>query len=156
MTADPRFARRVARLAATSVVALGLIFMLWALTRPAGVVVGVALAAGWILMPSLLVLSLRQPLIRYGMVVPAGMVGAALLATCLSALPQAPAARAGWLLITAGVLFGGLLGAWFWYRWLPVPAGFRDPFGPSRWMLIVVHVGLIVIGIGLVGLSTLT
>jgi hypothetical protein len=52
--------------------------------------------------------------------------------------------------MTAGVLFGGMLGVWFWFRWLPVPRGLHEPFSRARWGLIGVHVSLIVAGIGLV------
>lgn len=156
MTGDPHFAGRVIRLALTSVVALGLIFMLWAVTRPGIAIIGVALAAGWILMPSMLLFSLRRPVVRYGLVAPAALVSVALVAICLVDLPPAPAARVGWLLISGGVLFGGFLGAWFWFRWLPVPAQLHDPFAPGRWALVAIHIGLIIFGLALVGLSALT
>jgi hypothetical protein len=32
---------------------------------------------------------------------------------------------------------------------LPVPPALDDPFAPARWMLVVVHVALIVIGLAL-------
>jgi hypothetical protein len=48
------------------------------------------------------------------------------------------------------------LGAWFWFRWLPVPRSLHNPFAPGRWVLIGVHVGMIIVGIGLVGLSALS
>ena len=59
MTRDSRFGVRVIRLAATSVVALGLIcgFQFTTLQTPA--FVGISLAAGWALMPVLLIASLR-------------------------------------------------------------------------------------------------
>ena len=153
MSADPRFSRRVIRLALTSLVALGLIFGLWAESADRFVAIGVALAAGWVLMPSVLLVSLRRPSIRKGVAVPASLVGGGLIALCLWDLPRAPAARAGWLLITAGIVLGAFLGAWFWFRWLPVPERLHDPFAPGRWALIAIHVGLIVTGLLLVGLS---
>ncbi|HEY1421190.1 MAG TPA: hypothetical protein VGG90_10850 [Candidatus Dormibacteraeota bacterium] len=153
MTADPRFAPRVVRLAVTSVVALGLMFVLWSVTEPGIAPIGIALAGGWVLMPSVLVLSLRWPQLRYALVAPAGLVSAALAAICLTDVSATPAARAGWLLITAGVLFGGLLGAWFWFRLLPVPARLQHPFASGRLTLIGIHVGLIVVGLALVSIS---
>ena len=42
---------------------------------------------------------------------------------------------------------------WFWFRWLPVPTGLDDPFAPSRWLLIAIHVGLVAAALLLVGLS---
>jgi hypothetical protein len=160
MSADPRFTGRVIRLTATSAVALGLIFLLWAVTTPVttpGIaIIGVGLGAGWVLMPSLLALSLWRPVIRYGLVAPATMVSLALVAISLWGQPKTPVAEAGWLLISGGVLLGGALGAWFWFRWLPVPRSLHDPFAPGRWVLIGVHVGMIIVGIGLVGLSALS
>ena len=68
-------------------------------------------------------------------------------------VPEGQVARAGWVLITTGVFLGGILGAWFWFRWLPVPAALADPFSRGRWALIAIHVCLIVFGLALVGLS---
>jgi hypothetical protein len=156
MSADPRFTGRVIRLTATSAVVLGLIFLLWAVTTPGIAIIGVGLGAGWVLMPSLLALSLWRPVIRYGLVAPAAMVSVALVAISLWGQPKTPVAEAGWLLISGGVLLGGALGAWFWFRWLPVPRSLHDPFAPGRWVLIGVHVGMIIVGLGLVGLSALS
>jgi hypothetical protein len=153
MSADPRFAGRVRRLAATSVVALGLIWLLWTLKLDTHPAVGVALAAGWLLMPLTLWLSLRRPALRYGLVVPSALVSFALLAICATALPADPLAGAGWLMLTAGILLGGVLGVWFWFRRLPVPARLDDPFAPGRWALVGVHVGLVVVGLLLIGLA---
>jgi len=50
-------------------------------------------------------------------------------------------------MITAGVVFGGVLGLWFWYRLLPVPAVLDDPYAPGRWALIGIHVALITAGL---------
>jgi len=148
MSVEGRFARRVVRLAVTSVVALGLIFGLWATARPGGPLVGVALGAGWVLMPAVLLLSLRRPAARYALVAPATLVGAGLVAISVASASGPPVPE-------AGVLLGGLLGAWFWFRLLPVPRELEDPFAPGRWALIVVHVALIVAGIALVAISAL-
>ena len=156
LTADPRFARRIIRLALTSALALGLIWWLSARTLNAHPAVSISLGAGWLLMPLVLVLSLRWPKLRYALVVPSFLVGLALVAVCTSALPEERVASAGWLLITGGVLLGGVLGAWFWFRWLPVPARLVDPFAPGRWVLVATHVSLITAGLALVGLSVLT
>ncbi|MGH2455147.1 MAG: hypothetical protein ACRDHD_02670 [Candidatus Limnocylindria bacterium] len=153
LTADPRFARRIRRLAATSLVALGLIWVLAVTTLEAGPAVDVALAAGWVLMPAVLFASLARPRLRYGLVVPASLVGAALLAICVYWLPDRQPAAAGWLLITIGVAMGGGLGLWFWYRLAPVPAALDDPFSTGRWVLVGTHIGLIVLGIALAGTS---
>lgn len=153
MTGDLKFAGRVKRLAYTSLVALGLLFLLWLLTRPGGMLIGAALGAGWVLMPTLLFLSLRRPAVRQGVAVPAFLVGVALIAICVWHLPAQPEARAGWLLMTAGVVQGGFMGAWFWFRLLPVPALLQDPYSRARWTLIAVHVALIVSGLLLLAAS---
>ena len=129
MTKDARFAGRVIRLAATSVVALGLISVLQIATLTAHPAVSVCLALGWALMPTLLIVSLRWPAARYGLVLPSTLVSVGLLAICLTALPVGwGAARVGWLLTTAGALMGGGLGIWFWLRLAPVPHALHDPF----------------------------
>lgn len=154
MTADARFAVRVIRLAATSVVALGLIWGFQHVTLNAPAFVGICLAAGWSLMPVLLMVSLRWPLARFGLALPSTLVGGGLVAICLTALPPDwGAARIGWLITTAGVLMGGALGLWFWFRLAPVPRFLDDPFGPGRWALVVVHIALIVAGLALICLS---
>ncbi len=155
MTADGRFARRIVRLGLTSVFALGLIWFLSVVTLDAGPAIRIGLIGGWFLMPSFLGLSLRWPVLRRLLIVPSSLVSLALLAICLSAIPEGVVAHAGWLLITAGVLFGGTLGVWFWFRWLPVPARLADPFSAGRWALIGIHVSLTVAGLFLVGLSAL-
>jgi hypothetical protein len=60
------------------------------------------------------------------------------------------------VLVTAGVLLGGVLGLWFWYRLLPVPAALDDPFSRGRWTLIAVHVSLIVVGLVLAAVELLS
>ncbi len=153
MEAGAAFSRRVARLAVTSALVLPLIWLLSAATLRANALIGAGLAAGWLLMPSILGLSLRRPRLRYALIVPSFFVSVALLAICLTALPDDHVASAGWLLMTGGVLLGGVLGIWFWFRWMPVPARLRDPFSTGRWALIVAHVSLIVAGLVLVGFS---
>ena len=156
MTRDPRFGVRVIRLAATSVVALGLIWGLQFATLQTPAFVGVALAAGWALMPVLLIASLRWPITRYGLALPSTLVGVGLVAICLTALPQEwGAARVGWLMTTAGVLMGGVLGLWFWFRLAPVPRFLDDPFSPGRWALVAAHIALIVVGLALIGYGAL-
>jgi hypothetical protein len=155
MTSDPRFASRVVRLAITSAIALAAIFAQWSWTGDGNATILIALGGGWILMPTLLMLSLRRPEFRYGVVVPAAAVSLALVAICVWNLPPSPIARSGWLAISSGVLLGGLLGAWFWFRLLPVPGKLDDPYSPGRWALIAVHAGLIVSGLGLLLLSDL-
>ncbi len=106
-------------------------------------------------MPVVLVLSLRMPVLRYALALPSTLVGLALVAVCVTALPAQAWARAGWLLLTAGIWFGGSLGAWFWFRWAPVPARLGDPFSRGRWALVAVHVLLVVVGLVLVGVAAL-
>lgn len=150
LSADRAFAGRIRRLARTAVVALGLIWLAAVGTGVAGPVIGAGLLAGWVLMPALLWLSLARPRLRYALVLPSALVSFSLLAICLSALPDDRLASAGWLLMAGGILLGGLLGFWFWFRWLPVPAVLDAPFAPGRWWLIGLHVAAIVGGLGLV------
>jgi hypothetical protein len=153
LSADPHFAPRVKRLAAVSLVALGLIWALASATLHAPVALNAALAAGWVLMPTTLIASLAEPRLRYALVVPASLVGFGLLAVSLWWLPADPVAAGGWLLMTAGVLLGGVLGIWFWLRLLPVPRALDNPFSSGRWAQIWEHVALIVLGLALVGIG---
>lgn len=155
MTGDPAFARRVGRLVLVSAVALGLIFLLAVTTLDVPFWIATWLAVGWVLMPWILWFSLRLPRLRYGLLLPASLVGVALVALCATALPADATARAGWLMITAGVLVGAVLGSWFWFRWLPVPRPLDDPFSPARWLLVIVHAGLAVGGMALVMVAAL-
>lgn len=134
------------RLAATSIVALGLIWGLATATLDVPAAIGAVLALGWFLMPAVLLWSLAAAGARYVLAVPATLVTVGLLAICLGWLPGSPIAAAGWVLITAGVALGALLGLWFWYRVAPVPTALDDPYARGRWALIGVHVGLIVVG----------
>jgi hypothetical protein len=153
LSRDPRFGRRVVRLVAVSAVALGVIWGLAIARLSAPPAVGVALFAGWLLMPVTLAASLRDPRLRFGLVVPASLVTLGLLAVCAGWLPESPLAAWGWVLVTAGVAVGGGLGMWLWYRLLPVPDALHDPFSRPRWALIGVHVGLVVAGCALAALA---
>lgn len=146
LTGDRRIRSRVLRLAAVSLVALGLVTGLAAATldAPAAVVAGLAL--GWVLMPTVLVWSLSELRVRYLLVVPSTLVTLGLLAICLGWMPASALAATGWLLMTIGVGLGGVFGLWLWFRLMPVPAGLDDPLAPGRWALIGVHVGFVVIG----------
>ena len=143
---DRRFAGRVRRLALVASIALGVIWALAASTLAAPPPVEISLVAGWILMPTVLAASLALPALRYALVVPATLVSGGLLAICAWWLPAAPLPATGWMLMTAGIALGGLLGLWFWFRLLPVPDSLHDPFAPGRIVLIKVHIGLIVVG----------
>ena len=154
LTEDPRIRRRVRRLAAVSAVALGLIWGLAVATTEAPPWVGVALFTGWLLMPSVLLASLRDTRLRYGLAVPSVLVSLGLLAIVVGPAPGDLAAL-GWLSILAGVMLGGLMGLWFWFRVLPVPDALDAPDSAGRWAIIAVHVGLIVVGIALAGSALL-
>ncbi|MEX1156202.1 MAG: hypothetical protein WED12_03470 [Chloroflexota bacterium] len=149
LSADRRMARRVKRLGLVSMVALGLIWGLAAARLGAPPWVNGMLAAGWVLMPTVLFASLARPRLRYAVVLPASLVGIGLLAICAWWLPSEPLAAAGWWLMTAGIALGGGLGLWFWYRLAPVPDWLDDLNSAGRWSLIGLHIGLIVVGWGL-------
>jgi hypothetical protein len=146
LTDDRRIRHRVLRLAAVSLVALGLICGLGAATLEAPPTILASLALGWFLMPTVLAWSLREPRARYLLVVPSTLVTLGLLAICLGWMPTSAMVAAGWLLMTAGVGLGGMLGLWLWFRLMPVPAALDDPLAPGRWALIAVHVALVVVG----------
>lgn len=132
---------RVQRLAAVSVVALGLIWWFSRDVDDAGFAPA-ALLAGWVLMPAVLLLSLRAPRVKYGLAVPATLVSLACLWLALQARPSA-----GWMLVSAGILMGGAMGAWFWFRWAPIPAAFDDHRSAPRIALVATHVALVTAGI---------
>lgn len=155
LTDDRRVRGRVLRLAAVSLVALGLVAGLATATLDAPPAVVGALALGWVLMPAVLALSLREVRARYLLVVPSSLVTIGLLAICIGWLPATATAATGWLLMTAGVGLGGALGLWLWYRLLPVPSSLDDPLAPGRWGLIGVHVALVVVGWGLAATALL-
>jgi hypothetical protein len=156
LSADAHFAGRVRRLGFTAMVALGVLWALATITLGAPVAVDLALLLGWLLMPALLFASLRDPRWRYALVLPSTLVGVPLLAICAFWLPEGPVAAAGWLLVTAGILLGSVLGLWFWYRLLPVPAALDDPFSPGRWTLIGIHIAMIVLGLMLASAPLVT
>lgn len=147
---DPVFARRVVRLIFVSAVVLGYLTYLWSSTLDTPLVIGLGLIGGWILMPTLLAWSLDRPQVRFGLVLPSMFVGVALLAICLTSLPDDVLPRLGWILTTLGIWFGGTLGLWFWFHWLPVPPALDPPFSSGRWALIGVHVALVVVGLALI------
>lgn len=146
LTSDRRVTLRVRRLAAISVVALGLIWGLASATLDAPSAIGFVLALGWILMPAVLLWSLVTPGARYLLIVPASLTVVGLLAICVGWLPTAPIAASGWVLMTAGVALGAVLGLLFWYRIAPVAMALDDPYARGRWALIGVHVGFITVG----------
>jgi predicted RecA/RadA family phage recombinase len=149
LSTDERFGGRVRRLAATSVVALGLIFGVAVLTLDAPLTVDAMLLGGWISMPAVLAASLPRPSLRYLLVAPATLVTGGLAAISVAWLPANPLAAVGWVSITVGVALGNLMGAWFWFRTFPVPAALDGPFAPARLRVIRIHVTLIVIGLAL-------
>lgn len=154
MSADPVFLPRVRRLARVSAIALGIIWLLaMRATAPHSGAIDGALLAGWILMPTVLWASIRRPEMRPLIFVPSALVTVGLVALCLTGLPGDIVVRGGWLLITGGILFGGFLGGWFWFRWFPVPASLDAPFSSPRWALIGAHVAMIVVGMALVSLG---
>ena len=146
LTADRLFAHRVRRLIVISTIALGIIWGL-AFTDDAEVWVLVLLGIGWVTMPTILGLSLRRPMLRYALLVPASAVSIGLIWMTLTAPDSTDV---GWLLITLGILVGGALGAWFWFRWIPVPRALDDPYGTPRVALVGLHTGLVLIGMALV------
>jgi hypothetical protein len=146
LTSDRRVTLRVRRLAAISIVALGLTWGLASATLETPSVIGVILALGWLLMPAVLLWSLIAPGARYLLMAPASLVLVGLLAICIGWLPRSPIAAAGWVLLTAGVALGAVLGVWFWFRIAPVPAKLNEPYAPGRWTLIGVHVALVTVG----------
>jgi hypothetical protein len=155
MQADRAFATRIVRLACVAAVMLGVIWWLAGRSIPDQHLAHPARAAGWVLMPSILIVSLRWPGLRYALLVPSLSVTVGLLSICVHELPLGGAARVGWPLTTAGILLGDVLGMWFWFRWLPVPPSLVEPFSPGRWALIAVHAGLITSGVLLVFLVAL-
>jgi hypothetical protein len=150
---DRRIAGRVMRLSAVSAAALAVIAWMAIHSLDAPPPIGMALVAGWLLMPTTLLASLLWPRLRFALVIPSSLVGGGLLVAMVGWLPNDPLAAAGWLLVTAGILMGGGLGLWFWYRVLPVPLALDDPLAPGRWGLIGVHALLVVTGLALVAAS---
>ncbi|MFO7533664.1 MAG: hypothetical protein R6W93_14495 [Candidatus Limnocylindrales bacterium] len=150
LTDDRRIVGRVKRLALVSAVMLGIIWVLAVSTLVSPYVVGVALFAGWILMPVTLIASLHNLTARYWLVLPSTLVTLGLLLVVLTKLPADPVAAAGWVLMLLGVALGGGMGLWLWFRVLPVPRALDDPLSRGRWALIGGHVALVVAGAFLV------
>jgi hypothetical protein len=146
LTDDHLFAHRIRRLVVVSAVALGVITGL-AVTDDAPTVSVALLATGWVLMPVILAASLKRPTLRYALVLPASVVTVGLVGVLASA---EGVAVLGWALITAGILLGGTLGMWFWYRLVPVPYVLSDPYGIPRIALVALHVGLVLCGVVIV------
>ena len=147
MSAGGPFDRRVRRLAGVSLIVLG---VLWALARATSdndPMAGSTMLAGWLLMPSLLTLSLKHPALRYLLSLPSVLVFVGVVATIQCVPDGRTTLAAGWVLVAVGIALGGMLGMWFWYRWLPVPAALDDPFSRSRRALIGIHVALILGGL---------
>src|SRR5688500_7071582 len=101
LTSDAAFSRRIIRLALVSSIALGLVWLLATVTLDAHPGLGASLALGWLLMPSILLLSLRRPRLRYALAIPSALVGVPLLIICVGNLSDGQVARTGWLLLTA-------------------------------------------------------
>lgn len=152
MSADPLFEMRIRRLIAISAVALGLLCLLAFTTTDARTIWLVLLIGGWLSMPILLAASLKRPVLRYLLTAPAAMVSTGLLGVALG-FEGSAVAHLGWWIMAAGVSAGGTLGAWFWYRWMPVPRSLDRPFSTGRWTLIAIHAGLVMVGGGLVALG---
>jgi hypothetical protein len=146
LTGDRLFEHRIRRLVVISAVALGSIWGL-AVADDASTWILVLLGIGWVLMPAVLAMSLRRPMARYALMIPASFVSIGLAAMTISA-PGSTVV--GWMLVTAGIVFGGFIGMWFWFRWLPVPRPFDDPFGVPRLALVGAHVGLVLAGMTMV------
>jgi hypothetical protein len=150
LTDDRWFAHRVRRLVVVSAAALGIITLL-AVRSDGPTWSVVLLVGGWALMPVILATSLRNPQVRFGLVLPASLVTVGLLGMLVSATG---AELLGWAVMAAGILLGGTLGMWFWYRWVPVPARFNDPYGPARMTLVAIHIALVLIGAAIVFSAT--
>jgi hypothetical protein len=146
LSPDAAFARRVVRLATVSAIMLGVI---WWLSRERGAspMASAWLLAGWIAMPLLLAVSLWQPVLRLLLIVPSTLVTAGVL---LAAMTAEPRSHAGWLALLAGLLLGDVLGVWLWLGVAPSRGEWADPFSPSRWAAIGVHVALVLVGVAIV------
>ena len=153
LSADPSFSRRVRRLGMVSLVAPGLIWWLAATRLAVPQPLLIALLAGWWLMPTVLFASIPVPSLRPFLMLPAALITVPVLAIAVWWSPARPLPALGWMLIAAGLLLGGVAGAWFWFRWVPVPDRLQNPFSAARWGLIAVHVGLVCIGLVLAALG---
>lgn len=147
LTADRAFTKRVARLSIVSALMLGVIWSAASVSRQVHPAIGYLLASGWILMPVVLLASLRRPMLRYALVVPATLVTVGVAAMSAAFGGSDGRAATGWALVTSGVVLGDALGLWFWFRLLPVPRALGDPYSRGRWGLIALHVALVVSGL---------
>jgi membrane associated rhomboid family serine protease len=155
LTADERFAWRIRRLSVVAVLALGAIFGMWAAITERQTAAGILLGSAWLGMPSILWTSLRWPALRYLLTVPASLAITGMLVAALFGPPGGVLGRAGWLITLSGLLVGGTLGAWLWYRWFPVPRVLDDPFSRTRWLLVGVHIALVTGGLALMAVELL-
>ena len=146
LTRDPAFTRRVRRLVWISSIALGVITLL-AVRDDASAWVIVLMLVGWLLMPVLLHLSIDNPRLRRGLLVPGTSFT---LGGLGMAVATVGALSVGWWLIAAGLMLGGTQGVWFWFRWMPVPGHLDDPFAWPRLGVVGVHVALLLVGIAVV------
>jgi len=149
LSAASSFSRRVRRLGLVSLVGPGLIWWLAATRLAVPPELLTVLFVGWWLMPAVLFASIPFPALRPLLIAPATLITAPVLAIAVWWPPDRPVAALGWGLIVVGLLLGGVIGGWFWFRWAAVPAALDDPFSPARWGLIVVHVGCIILGFAL-------
>jgi hypothetical protein len=142
MTTDRVFGHRVRRLVVITAVGLGALSGLAYLDGAPLWAVGL-LVFGCLSMPFTLVCSLRRPRARRALLVPAVVVPIGLVGVAIAA---SEATSTGWIVVLAGLATGTLLGFWFWFRWIPVPWLFDDPFGWPRVALVGVHIGLVLAG----------
>ena len=144
---ERRMARRIRRLTLVSAIALGIIWWLSTGTTYAAMPTRLALALGWLVMPTVLLARLRLPRARLGLALPSTLVTVALAAISIAAWRDGSATAPGWSLLLLGITLGDLLGGWLWFGVLPVPPGLRDLGSVARWLLILAHVGPLVAGL---------
>jgi hypothetical protein len=146
LTTNPWMTRRVHRLIFVSSVALGVITGL-AVSNDGPTWAVLAIAFAWFAMPTALWASVDRPVLRYLLVVPALSASVGLIGM---AIATSGVVTAGWLIVLIGISTGGMLGMWFWYRFLPVPYSLDDPYGTPRLSLLAIHIALVLIGIGMI------
>ena len=149
LTEDRLFRHRVRRLVAISTVALGVIWGL-AFVDDASAWILVFRVFALVSMPTILAAPQHQPSLRYALIVPATAVSVGLVGMVMIASDQTVT---GWFLITGGILLGGFLGVWFWFRWLPVPRILDDPFDWPRVALVSLHLALVLAGAAFVAVG---
>lgn len=106
-------------------------------------------------MPMVLFSSLRRSWLRFGLAIPASLVIGGVAAVAFGPLPDA-VSRAGWWSLLAGLVLGGIQGAWFWSGVFSLPEAFRDPFARARMRLIALHVSLVVLGMALIAAAAIS